>query len=432
MSRIVLNTFGSFGDIHPYLAIAIELKRRGHSAVVATSEVYRPKIEAEGLEFAPVRPDVGELLARPDLVKKIWHPRRGPETLIRGYLMPGVEQSYDDLSAVCADADLLLTHAAAYAGPVVAEKLNMRWLSVVLQPLLFFSAYDEPVLAGVPGIKLLHLFGPSVTRAFLNLARRQTAHWAEPVQRLRKRVGLQPSKANPMFEGQFSPFGTLALFSRHFAAPQPDWPDNTVLTGFPFYDRPGVPLAGIELPKQEVEIVRLARFLAEGPPPVLFTLGSSAVMEPGTFYRESFEAALRLEVRAVLLVGLMAPDALPQPIPASIHIAAYAPYSELMLHCAASVHQGGIGTTAQALRSGRPMVVVPWSHDQPDNAARVERLGVARTIPRTRYKTSRIDREVAQLLGGAGYAKRAREIGELVAREDGVTAACDAIEAVLR
>ncbi len=310
--------------------------------MIATSEVYRVKIETEGIAFAAVRPDVGELLGNKDMIRRIWDPVKGPEALIRGYLMPAVEQSYKDLSLACEGADLLLTHAAAYAGPVVAEKLRLRWLSVALQPLVFFSAYDKPTVAGVPGIRFLNMLGPVFTRALLSLGRRRTSSWAAPLHELRKRVGLPPLTKNLLMGGQFSPFGTVAMFSKYFAQPQPDWPAGTHVTGFPFFDRGGE------------EGAALARFLDAGPAPVLFTLGSSAVMEPGSFYRESFEAAQRLGIRAVLLVGLMSRDAFPQPQPDSIHIASYAPYSELMPRCAASVHQGGLALPPKPCgRAGR-------------------------------------------------------------------------------
>lgn len=74
LAKVILNTFGSFGDLHPYLAIAIELKNRGHYPLIATSEVYRAKIEAEGISFAPVRPNVGELLGKTQSLKKLWGP----------------------------------------------------------------------------------------------------------------------------------------------------------------------------------------------------------------------------------------------------------------------------------------------------------------------------------------------------------------------
>ena len=151
MAYIVLNTFGSFGDLHPYLALALGLKARGHDPVIATSAVYGRKIQAEGIGFAPVRPDVGELLDRPDFVKKLWHPRLGSEYLIRDYLVPQVAESFADLKKACQEADLLLTHSAAYAGPIVGELLQIPWVSVALQPIIFFSAFDPPMFAQLPG-----------------------------------------------------------------------------------------------------------------------------------------------------------------------------------------------------------------------------------------------------------------------------------------
>ena len=428
MARVVLNTFGSFGDIHPYLAVAIELNRRGHDAVLATAEVYRRKIEAEGIAFAPVRPDLGDKFGDTKFIERLWHPRRGTEYLIREYIMPSIEQSYDDLLPACANADLLLTHGAAYAGPLVAEKLKLPWLSVALQPLLFLSAYDKPVLAPALWLRHLQFLGPDLMKVVFALARKQSSAWAEPVRQLRKKAGLPPTRRNPFFEGQFSSFGTLALFSKHYAAPQPDWPRNVQVTGFPFYDRFG---EGLPHQPRTDEAAQLSRFLDSGPPPVLFTLGSSSVMHPGTFYRESFEAARRLGMRAVLLVGATSKEQFPEPIPASIHIASYAPYSDIMPRCEVLVHQGGIGTTAQALRAGRPMIVVPWSHDQPDNAHRVSRLGVGRTVPRGQYTARRIERELQIILHTNTYARAAKELKEKIAPESGVVTACDVIENVI-
>lgn len=420
MARIVLNTFGSFGDLHPYLAVAIGLKQRGHDAVIATSEVYRSKVEGEGLEFRPVRPDVGELLGNDEFIKKLWHPKLGTEYLIREYIMPQVADGFKDLSAACEGADLLLTHAVGYAGPLVAEKQKLPWLSVALQPVAFLSAYDPPVLAPAPWIQRLRLFGPGVVATAFAIGKRMTAKWAEPVGELRKRIGLPQTNVNPMFEGQFSPLGTLALFSSHFAKPQPDWPENVVCTGFPFYDR--------ESFGKEMES-GLAEFLDAGAPPVVFTLGSSAVMAPGQFFEESMKAAQRFRIRAVLLVGVQSMAA--AAVSDSVYAARYAPYSELLPRAAVTVHQGGIGTTAQALRAGRPMLVVPWAHDQPDNAYRIRKLDVGRSLKRSRYTARNAAAQLDRLLNDDSYTVSAKLLGPKIAHEDGVSAACDAIEAAL-
>jgi UDP:flavonoid glycosyltransferase YjiC (YdhE family) len=423
MARIVLNTFGSFGDLHPFLALAIELKRRGHKALIATSQVYRAKVQAENIEFASVRPDVGGLIDDAEMLRKLWDPRHGTEYLLRDVILPPIEQSYEDLERACQGAELLVTHTAAPAGPIVAEAKRLCWLSAVLQPAAFLSTYDSPVLAQGPWLKKLDRFGRWPFRAALALGKQRTRHWMRPVFALRKRLGLPPGKM-PMMQAQFSPEGTLALFSRHFAAPQPDWPPHVTTAGFVYYDKRG-PFFEASASRMATE---LSDFLASGPPPIVFTLGSSAVMQPGTFFHESLHAAHVLRQRAVLLTGPGGADQLGPELPDSACVVEYAPYSELLPHASVVVHQGGIGTTAQALRAGVPTLVVPWAHDQPDNAYRLRKLGVSRTLDRKHYTAANAAREIRPLLEQPDYATSARTLNEQLLAEDGLKTACDAIQ----
>jgi len=314
---------------------------------------------------------------------------------------------------------LLVTHAAAYAGPIVGELRKLRWISIALQPAIFFSTYDPPVVAPALWAARFYGLGRWVFAAMLAAARFETGKWAKPVARLREKVGL-PRGRNPVIEGQFSPYGTLALFSPKFAEPQPDWPVNSKATGFVSYDKRGEGFGPAK------DIAGLERFLAAGTAPVVFTLGSSAVMAAGQFYEESARAALKLGLRAVLLIGKN--ERVPRVESGAIYVADYAPYSELLPRAAVTIHQGGIGTTAQALKAGRPMMIVPWAHDQPDNAERCRKLGVSRTVRRDRYEWERVARELDRLLGDASYAARAREMADGLAEEDGIKAACDELE----
>jgi UDP:flavonoid glycosyltransferase YjiC (YdhE family) len=188
------------------------------------------------------------------------------------------------------------------------------------------------------------------------------------------------------------------------------------VTGFPFYDQAEH--------GQEID-PDLERFLDAGTPPVVFTLGSSAVQQPGSFYHESLAAIQSLGCRAVLLIGS---NSLPGPLPVGTVAFPYAPFSKIFPRAAVIVHQGGIGTCAQALASGRPMLVVPFAFDQPDNAARLQRLGVARVIARANYTRNRAHSELEHLLTDPAYAARAIEAARKLAEENGVRAASDAIE----
>ncbi len=392
--------------------------------MVATAEVYRQKVISEGVGFAQVRPDVGELLNQPELIQKLWHPTRGTVYLLRDYLLPQVENSFTDLDRACIGADLLLTHAAAYAGPIVAEVRKIPWLSVALQPAIFFSAYDPAVVAMAPWTRHLYKLGRWTFASMRTVADRETRRWAAPVFALRKKLGIANTN-NPVMDGVFSPLGTLTLLSKAFSQQQPDWPVNSEPTGFVFYDKRG---EGFGLPAEHASGLSdgLRRFLSEGPPPVLFTLGSSAVTHPGTFYAESAKAAKILGVRAVLLTGRQT-----MPAGEGIHSEEYASYSALMPLVSAVVHQGGIGTVAQTLRAGKPMLIVPWAHDQPDNGYRLQRLGVGKVLPRRGYTASRAASALKELMKG-DYANRAGQIAAALRQEDGLKAACDRVEIVLK
>jgi MGT family glycosyltransferase len=418
--RIVLTTFGSYGDIHPYIAVGLELKARGHQATIATSPVYREKIEATGLGFHPVRPDIAPPEENQETINKAMDLMKGSEFIIKELFSPHVRDGYKDLSEATLGADLLVTHMLTMAGPVLAEKSGIPWISTILAPTSFFSVYDPTVPPQAPGLGKLLRLSPFVARAFMSVARHISAKWIEPVYQLRAELGL-PRGLHPIFEGQHSPELVLALFSKVFGEPQPDWPPQTIITGFPFYDLKDAPSISPEL----------ERFLDEGPPPIVFTLGSTAIYVAEDFYRESIKAARLLNRRAVMLIG----DArnLPkEPLPDGIVAFDYAPYGQILPRAAAIVHQGGVGTTGQALRAGVPTLVVPFNHDQPDNAFRIARLGVGRTISRKQYTAANAAEELEILLTNREYSEKAEAVGRLVQAEDGAHTAADEIEKFLK
>ena len=413
--RILITTTGSLGDVHPYMAVGLELQARGHAVTLATSNFYRSKVENAGLGFAPMGPhytpeDTG-------VVQAIMDPWRGPEYLLRRFLYPVIREVYAEIRNAVGRADVLVTHGLSFAAHIAAAETGVPWVSTVLAPSAFFSAFDPPLVNPFPGLhRALRLCSPAVNRAFHKPIRAITLKWAAPIRDFRASLGLDPG-GNPLFEAQHSPQRVLALFSRVLAEPQPDWPPHTSVTGFAFYD--------YEEHGRAIDPA-LPRFLDSGPVPVVFTLGSAAVHVAGQFYKTSLDAVRRLKCRAVLLTGGNAVD---EPLPPDVMALRYAPYSQILPRAAAVVHQGGIGTTAQVLRAGRPALVVPFAFDQPDNAARAERLGVAKSIPRRRYEAGRAARALDDLLADSRFSMAAAGVAEHIGREDGARAAADAIEA---
>jgi rhamnosyltransferase subunit B len=417
--RIVLTTHGTLGDLHPYLAIALELKRRGHKPIIATSEYHRQKIQTAGLEFHAIRPDIP--FENIELHRRMTEPKAGLERIIRELMLPALRETYDDLLEIVekhGGADLLVSQLLVFAAPLIAEKKSVRWLSTELQPGAFLSAYDPPVLAPLPALAKLRPLGSTFHRATFGLAKLIGRSWSKPVHELRRELGLPPGK-DPLFEGRNSPHAVLALFSRVIGEPQPDWPANTIITGFAFYDEEGSKLAP-----------ELEQFLDEGEPPIIFTLGSSAVRDAGNFYEESALAAEKLGRRAVLLMGPSL-NQLSRSLPKNVFAFDYAPYAQIFPRASVVVHQGGVGTTGQALRAGKPALVMPFGGDQYDNGARVARLGAGRTIMRRDYTAGRVAEEVKELISKAGYREKAAELSNRIRSENGVRVACDVIEGKL-
>jgi rhamnosyltransferase subunit B len=415
--RVVFATLGSWGDVVPSLAIGLGLRERGHRVVLATSECYREKVEALDVEFRAVRPD-SDWVADPARMRRRSHPTLGLIRVAREWLLPALRESYEDTAAACEGADLLVSHPLAYAARLVAEKTGVRWVSTMLVPLGFFSAYDTlalPLPAVLSGP--FRWLGPRGRSAFLEVGRRTTRFLAKPWYRLRADLGLPPvTEGNPLSDVH-SPDLVLAPFSKVLADKQPDWPPQTVITGFPVS-----PLAGgTGLPSE------LSRFLDDGPSPVVFTLGTALASDAGRFYETSVAAARSLQLRAVL-VG----KGLRERFPAGPGVIScdYAPYSQLFPRSAVIVHHGGIGTTGLAMQSGRPMLVVPRAWDQPDNAARVARLGVARVVPPHRFAPARVASELRKLLENA-YRERALVVRDQLRGDDGVRTACDTLEGQL-
>ena len=413
--RIVFAVWGSLGDLHPYLAIARELQARGHHCVIATTNFHRERVGAAHLEFAPLGP---HLDADATLMKNSMHLRRGPQFLLRDIVIPYTRQSFAETMAAIEGADLLITHPITYGSHVAAQKSGIRWASTALAPMGMFSVYEGSPRTQSPELAKLESMGPWLDRALMKIARFNTNKWTKPITKFRAELGL-PAGGNAVFEGQFSPELTLALFSPLFGQPQPDWPANTVVTGFPFYDEPS-----------EMD-TKLNDFLSEGEPPVVFTLGSAASMAPGKFFDESLKAIATLKCRAVLIVGLYGPNQFSQALPKGVAAFPYAPYEQLFPRAAVTVHHGGIGTTAQALRSGRPMLVVPFAFDQPDNAARVKNLGIGRSLFIHQYNGARAARELELLLNNSRYRENAADIGQQIRREDGVSNAANALQKLL-
>lgn len=423
-AHIVIATVGSLGDLFPFPAVGKELRRRGHRVTVATHAIHQLPIEQAGLRFADAS-GMAEPEDRAAFTAKAFHRWRGPRFVVHDIAALDVRASYEKLVPMCADADVLVTSTLAFAAQIIGEQRGatgaLRWLSAVLAPAGFLSAFDPPAT----GLALLDRFlssSPQRGRWVQRIGERITRPWTAPVRAFRAELGLPEvsPQGDPFHRGQHAPEGVLALFSPLLGQPQPDWPPNVGVTGFARYVQPSADDTVVD------------QFLGAGPSPLVFTLGSAAVHAGANFLRESLDAARQLDQRAVLLTGSPAMRAqLPRDLPATIHAVDYADHASLFPRASVIIHHGGIGTSSEALRAGRPMLVVPHGFDQPDNAARLQRLGVAEILPAHHYRADRAMPLLDRLLHRSGYPRLGRACAQAMQAEDGAVAAADIIGARL-
>ena len=414
--RFLVVAVGSHGDIHPLLGIAIALRDRGHDVTFVSSPYFEDLPRKAGLDFAPLGTveQFRDGLKDPDL----WHPRKGFKAVFQRGVLPVMRPTYEALAGrVEPGRTVIVAHSIAFGARVARDKLGVPLVTTQLQPAVFRTVHETPKLPGFP-------VGPGTPRWAKRLCWWLADHvMVEPVLRgpvnaFLRELGLPPAKGI-LDRWWMSPDLVLGLFPEWFAAPQPDWPSQTKLTGFPLYDERGLE----PLPAD------LARFLDDGPPPVAFTPGS-AMLHGADFFAQSAEACRQLGRRGVLLTRHA--EQVPRDLPPGVRHFAYVPFSQLLPRCAALVHHGGIGTMAQALAAGCPQLIMPLSHDQFDNADRVKRLGVGDEIAVRDYQAPRVAERLARLTPNDAVERACRAIAARFPGTDGIALACDAIESLAR
>jgi rhamnosyltransferase subunit B len=402
--RVLLVAYGTPGNFLPLVGWAHTLRRRGHEVWLLGNQPVRPLAEREGFPFvdcdtpllggpcwaARPRSRLGLLRyfkrACADLVRRVYE-------AIAGAHLPG--------------QTVIAAQGWLFGARLAQERLGIPLATVHLQPLMFGSLHDPGTLSGPLGFGWRWLTQRMVTGAF-------DIWFRGTLNRYRHELGLAPVRS--ILRGWWrSPQLVLGMFPAWFSAPQPDWPTQTVLTGFPLFDQ--------LLPPPKLE--ELDAFLAAGSPPIVFSSPTLLTTE-AEYLATSAEIARRLGRRAVLL-SLKAEqpaDALPE----GVRYFGYVPLSRLLPHAAALVHHGGMGSIGQAVAAGIPQLTVPKFLDQPDNSRRLARLGIATVVPQKEYQPQRIAEQLGTLLDSAAVRQRCVHCAQLCRQDDCFTTASVALE----
>ncbi|MEZ4814333.1 MAG: glycosyltransferase [Bdellovibrionota bacterium] len=420
MARILLLNFGSLGDLHPFIGMAIALQKAGHEVSLASNPIYLPRIEAAGIKAHGVGPKLSP--DDPELIKAVMSPLRGPELLHKKYIFPHSEQSIEETLPLARNSDLLITGILGYFVPTLSELTQVPWAMAMLAPMGYWSAHDPAALPAIPFLRSFKFMGPRFYKQLYKLLFLPSKSWSAPLQEARKKHGLAP-QANPMAPATLNSCAlNLALFSKHFAPPQADWPKNLKQVGFIEYDGEEA-----KAPLNE----NIEKFLANGEAPILLTLGSTNVLDPGKIYETFHEAVHPLNKRT--LISVATKDLAYYQAKFSNNntlVTDYIPYGKVMPKSSFVVHQGGIGTTAQCLRAGKASIILASVNDQVDNARHVEKIGAGLYLAKKKLNAASLRKAILKVEKST-LQTNAQKIGEKIKSENSCEKLVSAVKDLL-
>jgi len=409
--RILFVPFGSEGDVNPLLWLAEGMAARGHEPTFLITPHYGRLIRQRGFPWVPIGTE--EDFVRFARDPRVWHRMQGTKMVVQGMLetLPAYREGFTKAGR---DFHLVVLSSMALGAASAAEAIGLPRLTLHMQPALFRSIYECPVfmeelswLTRSPGwVKRLY-FG-LVDMLFWEAARK-------PVNAFRRGMDLPPLKNffNEAFHGAE---GIAALFPDWFAAPQPDWPSRVRQFGFP------VTICPHPLPES------LEAFLSSGDPPVAWTHGS-ANFDVRRFQSRALEVTRALKLRC-LLISLDPPDG---PRTADTFHIAHARFEDLFPRCRAVVHHGGIGTTAKCIAAGIPQLIIPRSHDQPDNATRIAKIGLGKALSYRKIDGTELNVTLRELLESKMVSSRCKEFqARMLASDDTLSEVCDWAEQIAK
>ncbi len=387
MARILLLPFGSAGDVFPFIFLGRLLQARGHEVRLATACLFESAVKGAGIEFISIGTEEEYEAIGSD--PRIWKPLIGSKVVL-GYAAEATSR-YLDVVEEHPATDLLLAPLTAFGARLAREKLGIPLITVHLQPMVMISVHDTPLID--PLLAWVGRLPVWAKRLLFSLPNPVDMFALPKVKRRCVENGIVPPKSL-WREWWDSPDGSLLLFPDWFGKPQPDWPENFFQWEFPLED----------LSDEQILEPELEKFLSEGEPPVVFTAGSANI-QAERFFRVAAEAVGKLKCRAVFVT--IRPEQVLVGLDDMILTVEYAPFSRLLPMAAAFVHHGGVGTVSQGLAAGVPQLVMAMAHDQPDNAARLEKLRAGIGTSVRKFTPARVAHDLARLLGEPGWKDRA-------------------------
>lgn len=421
--KILIATYGSRGDVQPYVALGKGLKNAGHRVILGTSERFRHFVREHGLEYgymgdgllAIIDTDQGRDLL--ENTTNIFHVIKQNIKLakqVKPLQVALLRETWEIAESV--KPDFILYHPKAVAGPHIAEKLGIG--CTLATPIPMFVPTSERPFVVLPDLKLGGWYNRLSYRIIAILT---GIFLGKQIRDLRNDMGLAPLKKFDFLKtGDGKVIPVLHALSEAVLPRPADWPDSAHITGYWFLDGE----IGWTPPQD------LQAFLDAGAPPVYIGFGSMAGRNPQRLAKIVIEALQLADLRGIIATGWggLTPEALPD----KIFKIESAPHDWLFPRVSAVVHHGGAGTTAAGLRAGKPSVIVPFFGDQPFWGRHIHFLGAGpKPIFQKKLNADKLATALKIAISNPHIVRRAEGIGQKIRQEDGIENAVAVIEKIM-
>jgi len=418
VKKVLLISFGSRGDVQPYIALGKALSARGAAVTLSTSKSFNDAIVMHGLTAAPNSIDVQEMMQSPEMEKALRTFRGKLQAMRIGKEL--VSRQLDETWQIVQDLrpDIIVYHPKAATATYFARSMGVVAVPSFLQPGIIPTKHLQPVLLPFPDLG--HIGNRISNKIFGQLlqfgGRSLIGPWMKTHPELVSGGIISP--LDGYCPGDMKT-PRLHAFSGNLVPKPEDWPERDLITGAWFLDDDAKqPDAALE------------NFIASGPPPIYIGFGSMRGKNPEVTTRIVIDAVRQSGNRAVLASGWG--GLIETAVADEIHFIKSAPHDWLFRRCAAIVHHGGAGTVHQGLRCGRPMLICPVFADQPFWGKRVETLGVGpKPIKMKQLTTSRLATALAELRQPE-YRAAAESLGKVIRHEDGAARAAEVVLAQIQ
>jgi len=392
--NILVSTLGSYGDVYPFIGLSVQLSRRGHNVTFLTNPFFEKLARKYDLNFVPIgtRQQYEEFSNHPLL----FDPRKSLSVFFKTLIIPSIRPGYKQIcERIQPDKTALVSANTVFAARLVQEKHKIPTITVHNIPMALRSAYELSKNRMFP---IPDWFPLAIKRFYWWVADKAVLDplICPELNAFRKELRLAPA-SRIMTKWSNSPYMVIGLFPPWFAHPQPDWPPETRLTGFPLFDEDQ------EAPTPP----EISAFVDEDEPPIVF-MPASLMQQAEQFFNVAVQACQEIGQRAILLSRYK--HQIPDHLPEGIQHFEYIPLKHILPRVKALVHQGGIGTCAQALRSGIPQLIRPMAYDQFDNAWRLKQLGVGDWINPEDWQVSTVTVKLIEIISSSRIHDRCQAV----------------------